>query len=113
VWAGLQSDTNSHGSHCRDWYDNLKRVPQKGCTEPLGLLRQVIKTIDKAIPGDSIKFSLKQDHDNLRLRAAVEANLGDALKYHIDLRGRVSRTSRVASADGLRPELSIDLLIGL
>ncbi|MET1535333.1 hypothetical protein, partial [Burkholderia sola] len=53
----------------------------------LGLLRQVIKTIDKAIPGDSIKFSLKQDHDNLRLGAAVEANLGDALKCHIDLHG--------------------------
>lgn len=81
----VQSNTNSHGSHRRDWYDNWKCVQQKGCTEPLGLLRQVIKTIDKAIPGDSIEFSLKQDHDILRLGAAVEANLGDALKCHIDL----------------------------
>lgn len=87
MWAGLQSDTNSHGPHRRDWYAYWKCVPQKGCTEPLGLLRQVIKTIDKAIPGDSIKFSLKQDHDNLRLGAAVEANLCDALKCHIDLHG--------------------------
>ncbi|WP_333993334.1 hypothetical protein [Burkholderia orbicola] len=64
------------GSVCR------RKVP-----EPLGLLRQVIKTIDKAIPGNSIKFSLKQDRDNLRLGAAGEADLGDALKCRIDLHG--------------------------
>ncbi|MCA8225084.1 MULTISPECIES: hypothetical protein [Burkholderia] len=62
-------------------------MPQKDCTEPLGLLRQVIKTIDKAIPGDWIKFSLKQYRDNLRLGAAAEADLGDALKCRIDLHG--------------------------